>query len=245
MEKKSFLLYHENYEQLKLLSMEQRGQLLTSIYEYETTGTVLPMEGLVEMCFSFIRQKLDNNRKVYEERCEKNRENGKKGGRPKKQGESAETDGFLEKPKKADTDIDTDTVTDTDTDTDTDTEGKSLSLLPPKGEVCVRDETNPLFERCWAAYPKKEARLSAQKAWNSLNPDENLTEKICKAIAAQAKSSRWKTEQGRYIPYPAKWLTDRRWEDEPVKLPDMSDRTYDIEAFDDFTFQTEDWDFNR
>lgn len=82
-ERKSFILYDSYYEQLSMLSMEERGQLLTAIYEYETSGRVsVDMTPVVSMAFSFIRSTLDRDRAEYEKRCERNRENGKKGGRP-------------------------------------------------------------------------------------------------------------------------------------------------------------------
>ena len=40
---------------------------------------------MLKMAFSFIKTQLDRDREKYQARCEKNRENAKKGGRPKKE----------------------------------------------------------------------------------------------------------------------------------------------------------------
>lgn len=92
-EKKSFVLYYDMFEQMKLLNAEQRGELLLAIFEYECTGEVnaelCPMS---QLAFSFIRATLERDRAEYEKRCEKNAENGKKGGRPKTKGVLEEAD---------------------------------------------------------------------------------------------------------------------------------------------------------
>jgi hypothetical protein len=35
------------------------------------------------------------------------------------------------------------------------------------------------------------------------------------AIANSEETEQWQKEDGKYIPYPAKWLNEKRWEDEP------------------------------
>jgi len=43
---------------------------------------------------------------------------------------------------------------------------------------------------------------------------------ILKAIAVQRQSEQWQRDRGQYIPHPATWLHQRRWEDEaPEVLP--------------------------
>lgn len=83
MDKKSFLMYLDYEEQFALLTDEQLGQLLRAVMEYEKTQIVPELDGIVKMAFSFIKAQLDRDREKYEDRCAKNKENGKKGGRPK------------------------------------------------------------------------------------------------------------------------------------------------------------------
>jgi hypothetical protein len=82
-EKNSFLIYLDYEEHFNLMTNEQLGQLIRAIIEYEKTRVVPKLEGIVKMAFSFIKAQLDRDREKYEEKCSKNRENGKKGGRPK------------------------------------------------------------------------------------------------------------------------------------------------------------------
>lgn len=66
-----------------MLTMEQRGILFTAIYAYELGEELPEMDPLTAMCFGFIKSSLDANAEKYESRCEINRENGGKGGRPR------------------------------------------------------------------------------------------------------------------------------------------------------------------
>lgn len=91
MDKKSFLMYLDYEEQFALLTDEQLGRLLRAVMEYEKTQIVPELDGIIKMAFSFIKAQLDRDREKYEDKCAKNKENGKKGGRPRKQTEKNET----------------------------------------------------------------------------------------------------------------------------------------------------------
>ncbi len=80
------VIYNEYLEHISLLSMEERGALLTAILEYGNKGEgeiSVKLTPCCAMAFSFIRNKIDNDAEKYRDRCLANRENGKKGGRPK------------------------------------------------------------------------------------------------------------------------------------------------------------------
>lgn len=94
MGKASFLIYLDYQEQFELLTDEQVGQLIKAIIKYEKTGEIVELDGMTKMAFSFIKTQLDRDREKYQAKCEKNRENAKKGGRPKKQTETEKTERF-------------------------------------------------------------------------------------------------------------------------------------------------------
>lgn len=66
----------------------------------------------------------------------------------------------------------------------------------------------------WAAYPKRVAKKDARRAWDKLNPDQDLLQLILEKLAVLKNSDDWKKNKGQYIPFPATWLNGRRWEDE-------------------------------
>lgn len=70
------------------------------------------------------------------------------------------------------------------------------------------------FEKFWSVYPKKTAKQQAFKAWQKLDPDEELLSKILASLERQRKSVQWTKDNGQFIPYPATWLNGKRWEDE-------------------------------
>lgn len=68
-----------------------------------------------------------------------------------------------------------------------------------------------MFERWWAVYPKKVGKEAARKAFAKVKVD---AETLIAAVVKQKTSEQWTREGGRYIPNPATWLNQGRWEDE-------------------------------
>lgn len=81
-------------------------------------------------------------------------------------------------------------------------------------------ETPPLelFEKFYAAYPKKKSKDDALKAFEKRNPSEALLQKMLDALETQKKSHDWIKEGGKYIPYPATWLNRGGWMDQPTEV---------------------------
>jgi hypothetical protein len=88
----------------------------------------------------------------------------------------------------------------------------------------------PDFEAFWSIYPKKTARHKAFESWLKNNPPLDI---CLKTLEWQKKSEQWQKDRGQFIPLPATWLNQRRWEDEPLSnlykptintLPNMSAR---------------------
>ena len=97
--KGTFILYTEMHEQMDLLTDEQAGKLIKAVFHYKADMELPEMDSVTAMVFAFIRQKLDRDEKKYDEVCEKHRQAGAKGGRPKKANGSEENqekpNGFL------------------------------------------------------------------------------------------------------------------------------------------------------
>ncbi len=82
---------------------------------------------------------------------------------------------------------------------------------------------NELFDRFWAAYPRKVGKPKAQTAFARLRVTERELDRMLAAIQCQSKIYRWGKENWKYIPHPATWLNQRRWEDEIVGADTDSD----------------------
>jgi DNA-binding MarR family transcriptional regulator len=70
------------------------------------------------------------------------------------------------------------------------------------------------FDRFWAAYPKKQKKLEAQKIWGKLKPDVELAGQIIKDVQRRKDTFDWTKENRKYCPLPSSYLNGRRWEDE-------------------------------
>ncbi len=80
------------------------------------------------------------------------------------------------------------------------------------------------FEVFWQLYPNKRSREAAARAWKKLAPSAALAETVLAALADQMVSDEWRREGGRFIPFPAKWLNGKRWEDQLAANETVPDR---------------------
>ena len=60
------MLYFDMLEPLRVLSDEEKGQLLQAILEYGQSGTVPEFEGMLELAWGFVRPKIDRDKEEYE-----------------------------------------------------------------------------------------------------------------------------------------------------------------------------------
>lgn len=81
------------------------------------------------------------------------------------------------------------------------------------------------FDLVWAAYPRKVGKGAARKVWVKLAPDTALVQTMLDALVWQRQQPQWLKDGGQYIPHLATWLRQERWSDEPVNLPQFSERT--------------------
>lgn len=68
------------------------------------------------------------------------------------------------------------------------------------------------FLEFWERYPKKIGKGAAWSSWNKVTHPTIID--LTDAIQRQVTSLQWKRDNGQYIPNPATWLNQRRWEDE-------------------------------
>ncbi len=83
--------------------------------------------------------------------------------------------------------------------------------LNKKSEISIYTETTKdYFLEFWKAYPKKVAQETAIKAWKKLKVDDELFNKMIKAIKDQDLINKDK----QFVPNPSTWLNGKRWKDE-------------------------------
>ena len=79
------------------------------------------------------------------------------------------------------------------------------------------NQINPddAFDRFWAAYPRKVGKGAAEKAWSKIQGVSSLLTRMLEAIEQAKRTPQWTKDAGQFIPHPATWLNQKRWEDEP------------------------------
>ena len=96
---------------------------------------------------------------------------------------------------------------------------RSAALIqsnPIQSESKIESESNAraresAFDHFWSAYPKKVGKEAARKAFAKVKAPIDT---LLAAIEKQKRSAQWNKDNGQYIPNPATWLNQGRWEDE-------------------------------
>ena len=81
------------------------------------------------------------------------------------------------------------------------------------GDKGGRPPKNPDFEAFFKRYPRQEKKLDALRAWNET---QNARPSLDRVLASLDRARQvWKAEgtEGKFIPLPANWLRERRWDD--------------------------------
>lgn len=70
------------------------------------------------------------------------------------------------------------------------------------------------FAEFWIAYPRKTGKPAAERAWRAQRLGAAAVRELLDAIEEHRRSRQWADPQ--FIPHPATWLNQRRWEDHPA-----------------------------
>lgn len=219
--KESFIIRKKYQEQIKLLNIEQKAQLLDAIFSYQSTLT-LPenLDPLVSMLLSIMIAERTKDDQKYSETLQKRIEWGKKWWRPNKNWENSQKPWGLEKNLKGGKETSSPPVYDSDSvyvdDNDSIT---SSNEEVNKNKINKKNKTKKIwysheFEEFWRAYPLKKGKQKAFQAWTGAikwGNDPNLIIKKAWEYALELKHK--KTEEC-YIKRAQWWLNDWRWDDE-------------------------------
>ena len=93
-------------------------------------------------------------------------------------------------------------------------------------EIEIENETEheceAAFDRFWDAYPRKVKKQDAREAFERVSVSLDV---LLQALKRQKLTSQWQEDGGRFVPYPAAWLSGCRWEDEVTCLGTLAPRT--------------------
>ena len=101
------------------------------------------------------------------------------------------------------------------------------NIVDNKLSTIKEKETFDLF---WEKYPRKVAKAAAKSAWDKLAPPPELAAAIIARVEDNVRhNEQWNRDGGHYIPYPATWLRQRRWEDEICIMQQPIETRYEVE----------------
>lgn len=206
----SYASYFEAY------SAAEVGRLVLAMMKYRASGAEPEFSGSERFIWPAIKRDIDESISAQEAIASANRENGKRGGRPK----GHKPDGFLENPKNPmgflESEKNHGQRSKDKGQGNGQGEGKGVSPTTPS--LRGGATSNYLgFDRFWAAYPKKSAKADAFEAWKRVDPDEALVKRILEAVKMQKLWPQYSGENRRFFPTPAKWLDGGCWDDEPTE----------------------------
>ena len=186
-------------EQTTALEDDERGRLFIAILEYARSGVSSALTGREAILFPVFKAQIDRdleNSATYAE-------NGRNGGKKKStsQAEPKLTEMNQIEPKRLNKEKEEDKEKDKDNDKD-----DEIKAASPPARAKSSD-----FDLFWQAYPKKVGKEAARKAFKQV---KTPLESLLTAIERQKCGNQWTTENGRFIPNPATWLNQGRWQDE-------------------------------
>lgn len=114
--RKSFILHIDSLDVLSELSDEQTGALFKAMLHYQKTGEV-NLDGLLKVVFIPFKNQFDRDNEKYKSICERNKNNGLKGGRRKPKRTQKNPVGLFgtqKNPKEPDNDNDSKNDSDSD-----------------------------------------------------------------------------------------------------------------------------------
>lgn len=218
MAKAYFQAYHSILEAMEQLDDAERGRLFTALLIYSETGEAPELPGNEKFVFPALRGQIDRDADAYAEKCRKLSTNSKQRKAAAEDHESSNTANDSKCNQMASNDINCNQLISNDIKCSQGKgEGKGEGKGKGKGEG--KGGTPPIpppngFVDFWAAYPRKQAKMDAIKAWKKLAPSPDLVARIVASVQRSCDSPDWRKDGGQYIPYPATYLNGRRWEDE-------------------------------
>lgn len=190
MSREYFCAYYSYLASMRNLSDAECGRLFRALLQYGSAGDKsINLQGRESIAFDFMAAQIDRDNEAYSERCQKNKDNIQKRYTTEYDCIRPNTKPTKEKEK----------------------EKKNITPpTPSRGDV---------FDSFWSLYPKKVGKQAALNAWRKIKPDSALSQKILDAVERQRTWEQWVKNNGQYIPNPATWLNQGRWDDECASDP--------------------------
>lgn len=215
--KNSFILHKDKLSVVQEMTDEQAGIFIKAIYQYQINSTLPTLDFGIKMAvLPFIHQ-FKNDNEQYQIICERNKNNGLNGGRPKNPVDSLETQKTQSvnlEPRKPDREI----LIDTDREILIDR--NDIKEKNTKKEISTEHES--IFESFWKKYPRHVSKKKSKDIFlkliaQSKNPNSLLLE-IKDGLDSFLNHIAAKQTKPEFIPHCTTWLNQERWKDDYATL---------------------------
>lgn len=218
--KKSFILYTDQYNFIKVLPDELAGQLFKHIYKYVNDENPPEPENLaIQVAWAGIKESLKDDLKKYEAQVSRIKANGKQYQKEKTNVEPIsnqsrnEVGGVNDNVNVNDNELSKD---------------NNINITFNKLNVHQNDVLDApkkafhqdLFDAFWKAYPKKVEKQKCINWFKSHKPDKALVNKMLQAIENYKKTDAVKRG---FIKNPLTWLHGGCWDDEALETKSQYD----------------------
>lgn len=210
MAKQKYLpIFDDQLEAVAFLTDEQFGSVVRAVMRFMRNGEENTFDGVAGMFYQILRAQYIRQYGFQQ--------NGSDGGRPPKGGiekegreeitplSTVETPVFLREENKRG-------------------EGYKIDSLSHSSAKPQRlsDEDFAVF---WKAYPRKESKVQARKAFAKADVRLDM---LLQALEAQKQTGQWQSDGGRFIPYASTWLNQKRWEDDLPAQPENNTESAEV-----------------
>ncbi len=210
MAKQKYLpIFDDQLEAVAFLTDEQFGSVVRAVMRFMRNGEENTFDGVAGMFYQVLRAQYIRQYGFQQ--------NGSDGGRPPKGGiekegreeitplSTVETPVFLREENKRG-------------------EGYKIDSLSHSSAKPQRlsDEDFAVF---WKAYPRKESKVQARKAFAKADVRLDM---LLQALEAQKQTGQWQSDGGRFIPYASTWLNQKRWEDDLPAQPENNTESAEV-----------------
>ena len=225
--KKSFVFYYDWRDILEPFDDIRLSRLIRSILKYAVDGEETTFDDLaLTVSYNFIIKTIMRDSEKYSQVCEKRKEIGKLGGRQKGINHSVESNHKNNSKSNQLLSVgceianevnlpDNENVNENENVNDNvNVNDINISSFSSK-TVCIYSDD---FLEFWKEYPKKVGKGEAYKRWKTLRLSSADKSDILNALKWQKRSELWKKSGGQFIPNPSTYISQRRWEDEPLTI---------------------------
>ena len=197
MERKAFTFLRSFYEAAcELKDKAQQADFFMAVCEYALNGKEPECTGEVKALFILVKPVLD----VSQIRAECGAIGGRKNkgkSKTKFKAEQNETEATEEQEEANESNL----------------EGIYENEYENENDIKDSSSKKSPFDTFWDEYPNRKGKGKAREAFKKAIKKTSL-DTMLEAIRKQKQGTQWTKDDGRFIPYPATWLNQERWEDE-------------------------------